>query len=499
VSATVRTAEAPDRVAAWHTLCHLLDGLAIGTTVAAFERSGVLAALASGPVDAEELAARLGLRPGYLALGLRLLAVQGFAVRRGSATALTPPGRDWLRHVASYRRAPQEVAAAAALLRGEDPPPFTASVPAEGIGERVRLHGLAPRALSALTRLVRDGALDAAAGGDWPDAARDPAVLAPLRAVGWIEGDGRDLRLTPQGLALPAIAPQAWYTVSYMPLLARVPDLLTGRAAAMPDGAGEAHLDRLLDIRFSGVVYARTCRTPLRALVLPLLAAPDAPRALVDVGCGDATMLCDLHAAAVEAGVPAPRPVGVEFTDVALEEAGRRLAPLGGIAVRGDIGAPDAIYARLADLGLARDDCLMLSKSVVHDRAFAGRAVPLADPISRGVFVAPDGGLLSAAAVEADLTEFFGRWSRSLGCHGMVCIETHLLPEESVAAVAGATPIAGMEATHGYSHQYLVEAEAHRRAALRGGLVSAVRQDLLRLGDRPLTTLDRYLAATPGE
>ena len=114
---------------------------------------------------------------------------------------------------------------------------------------------------------------------------RGPLEVGPLE-VGPLEV-GTALELGTPGLrqAAEILARQGW-----------VPELNFGHPgpgpAAAADGT-ETHLDRELDIGFSGDVFSSVCRTPFLDIALPLFdrqPVAGQPGVVVDTGCGDRTM-----------------------------------------------------------------------------------------------------------------------------------------------------------------------------------------------------------------
>jgi hypothetical protein len=122
-----------------------------------------------------------------------------------------------------------------------------------------------------------------------------------LARQGWMRRDDGADRLTAAGEMAVMLARQYRYPMVYLPLLRSVPGLIFGDPPApTADGDDETHLDRDLDIRFSGEVFAATCRAPFLDVALPLFdREPVAaqPVLVVDSGCGDGTLLETLYGA----------------------------------------------------------------------------------------------------------------------------------------------------------------------------------------------------------
>ncbi len=527
----------------WRTVCWHLDGAAIGTSVEALESRGVFGALreASAPLAVDELASRAGARPGLLDVALRLLADQGLVSREGggepgrSRVRLTATGLDWLRTLGTYRGAAARTDRARALLRafagdGAARPLAGADDLAiepggELIERRARAHRHGPLVAAAVTGLDRCGALarlaEAGARGCPEEELPGPvravaAALEVLAAREWLKREAGRTSLTFEGRVVSEVAPQYWYAASYLPTLGRAGRRIFTAPAARESGEGgvddhdgvERHVDRALDVAFSGVVFRRACFEPLLSVVLPLFESEpldSQPAAIVDTGSGDGTLLVELYRAIRERtargrrldAVPI-RMVGVEYNEVARVETERRLRAEGvpGWSARGDIADPDAIAATLRERGLDPHDVLHVSKSVIHNRRFVPPGVddglpPFGDP--DGVFVDAAGERIGVRRLELDLVQLFRRYRPWAARHGMVVVEAHAVPPVAIAAAIGRAPLTLVDACHALSGQLLVEAPVFRAAARAAGLASAFSRDLDTAAvGRPLLTIDHF-------
>jgi hypothetical protein len=537
----------------WRTVCWHLDGAAIGSAVEALESRGVFGALreASAPLAVDELASRSGARPGLLGVALRLLADQGFVSREGggapgrSRVRLTPSGLDWLRTLGTYRGAAARTESARALLLSfaDDAPARTDRAVAVPAGEpggdlierRARAHRHGPLVAAAVTGLDRCGALARLAEGgargcpdeELPGAGRAVSqALEVLADQGWLRREAGRTSLTLEGRVVAEVAPQYWYAASYLPTLGRAGRRIFTAPAERGSGdcgtedgidgvddhdGVERHVDRALDIAFSGVVFRRACLGPLLSAVLPLFESgplESQPAAIVDTGSGDGTLLVELYRAIRERtargrrldAVPI-RMVGVEYNEVARVETERRLRAEGvpGWSARGDIADPDAIAATLREGGLDPHDVLHVSKSVIHNRRFVPPGFddglpPFGDP--DGVFVDVEGERIGVRRLELDLVQLFRRYRQWTARHGMVVVEAHAVPPEAIAAAIGRAPLTLVDACHALSGQLLVDARVFREAARAAGLASAFSRDLDTASvGRPLLTIDHFRPA----
>jgi hypothetical protein len=292
--------------------------------------------------------------------------------------------------------------------------------------------------------------------------------------------------LTPDRRHLIALAAQYRHPVCYAPLLRRVRFLLGPDAAVRPHG--DEHLDRGADIRFSGDVYRARCAGPARALLARVADRHGPVQALLDIGAGDGTMLLDLHAM-LAPGCPGLIACAVEPSAAARTVLAARLRAAGipHRVLDGDVAQPHRLATALAAQGIAAADCLVTMKSVLHDRALRLRGSARIGR-SRNCFAAPDGAALDAGLVEADLIACLAAWRHAFPTREMLVIEAHTaadpqtLGERALGEFARGL-LAGLDATHGYSAQYLVEADVHRQCCEDAGF--AIPEDV-RLGEAEL-------------
>ncbi|GHE12101.1 AprA-related methyltransferase [Streptomyces alanosinicus] len=317
-----------------------------------------------------------------------------------------------------------------------------------------------------------------------------------LAQQGWVIVDDGVARVTPLGAVAAAYARQYWHPVSYLPTLRNVENLLFGDPSTVVAALGEdAHLDRELDIVFSGDVFTATCSEPFLDVCLPLFDSSDLdrqPALVIDSGCGDGTLLHTLHTAIRERTARGTRlherpllMVGVEPSPVARRITDERLAGVGipHLVIDGDITDPYSLGRALAEHGLDATDALHVSKSVIHDRNFrAGRpdTVPHTgrSPRMLRFFAAPDGQAVSPDAMARDLAAHFRSWRHLARRHGLVVIEAHAVDVTRAASVNGSTLASDLDATHGYSHQYPVEPAVFAWAAEVAGFHSLRHHEL---------------------
>jgi DNA-binding MarR family transcriptional regulator len=569
------------RARVWEQICRHLDGVAIGSTMAALHEAGALRALAAARRSTvDELAERLGANAGYLHVAVRLLADQGWVER-----SVSHEGGDAVAEVTSAGRAAFGLAAAFApvqqalsLGRRMDQALFGAGDAAHAaarrslaalrdllgaewgldrravpVGVRMQIlqqldgHLVTPIAAVLARRGILEHGMQDELRIDELGGCRDALALAfeILAAQGWATVAGDSVRLTATGAIAAAWARQYWYGASYLATFERVPRLLFAGSppAAHASAAGdERHVDRELDIAFSGAVFDARCREPFLAVALPAFdAAPleRQPATVVDTGCGDGSLLLALYEAVRERTLRGRqlerRPlvmVGIEPSAVARRSTAARMAAAGvpNVVLAGDVGDPAGIERALRRAGIDPLDALHVSKSVIHNRAFRGGSGspegPAQAPASAGesqarapaaaaesraqalapaessapdanggprrseavanrgrarseaAFAAPDGSRIAPAALVADLVEHLRGWRRLAARHGLLVIEAHAGRPAVTARLLGRGIGTLLDATHGYSNQYPVEPEVFLDAARAAGLRAAVHTEL---------------------
>jgi hypothetical protein len=475
----------------WDALCRHIDGMAIGTTMAALHERGALAMLAAQDrTEFGPLRERLAANAGFLHVALRLLADQGWVARQGEPgtdqMTITPTARG--RVVMTQLAGAYPAAVRSLPVRvHSDPGPFGPLMRREwglpaGVPPDVR-H----QVLSHLNGHLVAPVMHAVSSGE-ADIATSRGAAEILAAAGWARLDGEVPELTPDGEIAVSLARQYRYPVTYLPLLRQVPELIFGEPAKPGDGGEETHLDRELDLRFSGDVFTAACREPFLAIALPLFEAapPDRqPALVVDAGCGDGALLEALYLAVRERTARgrrlAERPLlmaGVDPSPVARRMASARLSAAGvpHVILDGDIGDPAGLARALAARGLDARDALHVCKSAIHDRAYEGpdpKTPPnYAGPPGAGAYALPDGSAIPASSVALDLAALFRRWLPVASRHGWLVIEAHAAPAAVLARLMGRTHATVLDATHGYACQYPVEPGVFAWAARAGGFVS---------------------------
>ena len=499
----------------WGKICCHIDGIAIGSAIEALIEKGVLQRLTESgrPLELDSLAGEFRARTGYFHVAMRALADQGFVKITGDEKSLhaetTESGHEMLEFADLYKGSSEWITNSAKLASLFNGAKFAESVPgtiseilnsalpplaqnlSSQMAGRIYLQTLGAATAVTVTGLYGCGLLEQICAaknfnaeeisGGLFEAPDFISMLEALSRQGWAAREnGKNWKVTDEGKLLAKVAPQYFYSVSYLPLAARTGALIFPTIGKLDAAGASASIDRILDIRFSGIVFDKTCKKKFLETALPIFNGKleDQPECVVDMGCGDGTMLAELFKAIKISTLRGKNfdrfpliMVGADLSGAALETARKRMSELNipGFCVKGDIGNPDALAARLMEAGINPRNVLHISKSVIHDRSH----IPFDDRLYHGsksrfpmsAFAMPDGETVPYAEALRSLSVLLKKWRPWTVRHGMLAIEAHSVPSEIVAANAACNLWTSLHALHGFSNQYLVDAESFRRAA----------------------------------
>jgi SAM-dependent methyltransferase len=303
-----------------------------------------------------------------------------------------------------------------------------------------------------------------------------------LTALDWTSGVGG--KWTAPGLHARAFALNFGGVATYLPLLARLPELFRGELDVKPPAEedGEWHVHRELNLRISAAAHRRYF-VDSDEIVIELFDREPLecqPRFVADMGCGDGSWLIHLHRLIGERTrrgrserLDPPLMVGIDLDRGALEQARRNLEATGvpALLIEGDVTDPDRLKADLAEHGLAIEDGLHIRAFIDHERGYVGGEPAIEAPgFSHGVYIGAAGEPLAAADVERDLIAHMARWRRHAGKHGMIVLEAHCVAPAVAARQLGALHSVAFDAHQAYSKQYPVDHAAFVRCCQLAGL-----------------------------
>ena len=510
------------------------DGIVLSATMRALDELGILEPSLAEPRSVRELYPEIRAGGfGYLRAGLRSLAAQGW-LADGPALHPVEARLEWTdsgRTAAANRNRYVALGRYLAEFDGNDPAEWTRpweadrisrfeelladclarweleGDPTEEQGEAVRAHLDAALSIPALLHLR---ALDRLGESEplLSDDGLDPSFGALLEALGWTEAGGG---WTETGLLARDYVIHFGIVGSYLPMLARLPELYRGELKVAPDPHNdepEWHVNRELNVIASAAAHRRYFADADEIFIDIFSREPVAeqPRFIADMGCGDGSWLVHLHRLISERTLRGERldseplvMVGVDCNEAALDAARRRLDAAGvpGLLVFGDVSDPEELRDGLAEHGLAIEDGLHIRSFLDHDRSFTGGdgGVEVAGT-SSGAYVDPEGRAIDPAAVERDLVTHLRRWTPLVGKHGLVVLEAHCVEPAVASRHRGALHSVAFDSYHAYSHQYPVEYSSFIRCCRQAGLERVSHRERHYPSSRPFVavSLNRLLA-----
>lgn len=343
-----------------------------------------------------------------------------------------------------------------------------------------------------------------------PDDLAGEAIGKLFVAIGWLDPDSGSW--TAAGLQARAFALNFGGVATYLPLLARLPDLYRGELTVDPpqDGGAEWHVHRELNLRISAAAHRRYFTDSDAAVVELFDREPldSQPTFIAEMGCGNGSWLIHLHELIGErtrrgrsSRDPLPM-VGVDIDSTALEQARRNLdlAGVPALLLRGDVTDPDGLSRALAEHGLAMEDGLHIRSFIDHERSYVGGdpSIPAPDWAS-GVYIDGDGLPLAGIEVERDLVAHLRRWERHTRKHGMVLLEAHCVAPAVARRQLGALHSVAFDAHQAYSKQYPVDYASFLRCCKEARLAPLPHCERRYPSDRPFVSISHNRLVSAAE
>jgi len=308
----------------------------------------------------------------------------------------------------------------------------------------------------------------------------------------WVTGTPAQFAWTPTGQFLWERAFNHAALVSYRPMRSRLDDLLFGQVDVVfqrDDVGHELHVDRTLNVIGSGFQHEHYFRDLTYALhaVFDRLPCHEQPKYIIDMGCGDGTLLKRTYDYIQQNTVRGQHldtfpltVIGVDYNGEALFETEKTLTDLPHRTLRGDINDPEQLLVDLSAVGIANPDEILHVRSFLdHERphrpeAYACQDVPDSMLSLSGVYVDQTGQLIDPVYIFRELVTHFLRWRKIIGKYGLLVLEVHYLPADIVSRYLNQCENLHFDAYHALSRQFLIEAEYFVIAAAEAGLFPAI-------------------------
>ncbi len=312
-------------------------------------------------------------------------------------------------------------------------------------------------------------------------------ILNFLTHLGWFTKKNENYQFTEAGLFYAKRASAYGVTVSYIPTLRKMDDLLFGNASLLrniSEHETELHVDREMNVWGSGGAHAEYFKI-VDQIIIELFNRPiaDQPRGILDMGCGNGAFLEHIFDV-IERQTSRGRMldahplflVGVDYNEAALKVTRANLikADIWAKVIWGDIGRPQLLANTLQeDYNIDLKELLNVRTFLDHNRIWETPSATTPNRISTssGAF-AHRGQRISNAQVEDNLLEHLKKWAPFVDKFGLLLIELHTIAPHLTANAIGRTAATAYDATHGFSDQYIVEIEVLHKIAAEVGLFS---------------------------
>lgn len=305
--------------------------------------------------------------------------------------------------------------------------------------------------------------------------------------LGWFTKKNENYRFTEKGLFFARRSAAYGVTVSYIPTFRRVDELMFGNALIFKSSepsAHEIHVDREMNVWGSGGAHSAYFKK-IDEIIIALFNKPidEQPKGILDMGCGNGAFLIHLFEVieqrTIRGSMLEEHPlflVGVDYNRAALKATRSNLvkADIWAKVIWGDIGNPDQLENDIQsnyDIDLC--DLLNVRTFLDHNRPWIAPKdfEPSVSSKSTGAF-ASGGERLPNAMVEQNLKEHLEKWKKHIRKFGLLLIELHTVSPDIVAKNVGRTAVTAYDATHGFSDQYILELAVFNNVLTEVGLYS---------------------------
>lgn len=495
-----------------------LDGLAVAPVAAALNKKGVLEyILNAGQVQLDRLAATFGANDGYLNVGLRVLASQGFLDYKvdNSTQEITLSVNERSKTAFSYFYLYDDVVDLLKFSTHFHPRLFE-DAPFEKLNvifEKYKQNYGLEFSDDSLTNTVQNQILKHVEGyligptvvrlamngmfhkyfmetSFRPDEFhRSPEnfkkILDFFVHLGWFLEKNGNYQFTETGLFYAKRASAYGVTVSYLPTFAKIEELIFGDPLVLrmvADGENEIHVDREMNVWGSGGAHDTYFKI-VDEIIIKLFNLPieEQPKGILDMGCGNGAFLQHIFEVidrqTLRGKMLDEHPlflVGADYNQAALKVTRANLikADIWAKVIWGDIGRPDVLSDDLMEnYNIDLKDLLNVRTFLDHNRIWEEPKHADNARVSRstGAF-AHKGKRISNNIVEDNLLEHLQKWSPYVSKFGLLLIELHTISPGLTAANLGKTPATAYDATHGFSDQYIVEIDVFNSVAAEAGL-----------------------------
>ena len=301
----------------------------------------------------------------------------------------------------------------------------------------------------------------------------------------WFTKQNETYQFTDKGLFFARRASAYGVTVSYIPTLRKLDQLIFGDPSAAKKLGSEnleGHVDREMNVWGSGGAHSNYFKI-VDQIIIELFNKPieEQPKGILDMGCGNGAFIQHLYYVIEQQTLRGKMLdeyplilVGVDYNQAALKISKSHLiqADIWAKVIWGDIGNPDLLASDLNEhYGIELGDLLNVRTFLDHNRVWEAPSSSTKNRASQSTGAyAFEGERLPNNQVEDSLLAHFNKWMPYVHKFGLLLIELHTVKPELVAANLGLTAATAYDATHGYSDQYIIEVKSFISVLAEAGL-----------------------------
>lgn len=309
-------------------------------------------------------------------------------------------------------------------------------------------------------------------------------LLNILADLGWFNAKNSVYEFNEFGLFFAKRASAYGVTVSYIPTLRKLDDLIFGDPLILSNiaiGSDELHVDREMNIWGSGGAHNSYFKV-VDEIIIDLFNKPidEQPKGILDMGCGNGAFLQHLFSViesqTYRGTVLDEYPltiIGVDYNQAALKITRANLiqADIWAKVIWGDIGNPELLANDLKNnYDIELDNLLNVRTFLDHNRIWKNpNRSSSRISTSTGAY-AYQGKKIDNNLVAESLKEHIEKWTPFVGKFGLLLIELHTVKPELVAQNIGKTAATAYDLTHGYSDQYILEIDEFLNLIQEAGL-----------------------------
>ncbi|NMM48123.1 class I SAM-dependent methyltransferase [Marinigracilibium pacificum] len=310
-------------------------------------------------------------------------------------------------------------------------------------------------------------------------------LLVILTDLGWFDKKNNTYSFTNVGLFFAKRATAYGVTVSYIPTLRKLDDLIFGDPLILKNitpGSEEKHVDREMNIWGSGGAHSAYFKV-LDEIVIDIFNRPieEQPEGILDMGCGNGAFLQHLFSVIERHTLRGTlldeyplKIVGVDYNEAAIKVSKANLinADIWAKIIWGDIGNPEQLATDLKEnYEIELSELLNVRTFLDHNRIWNEPQTKTTRISSSTGAYAYEGKRINNNLVAESLKEHIEKWTPYVKKFGLLLIELHTVNPELVAQNIGNTAATAYDLTHGYSDQYILEIDEFLEVVQEAGLI----------------------------